>query len=431
MNRWVVGSSVVMAATLLSLGFAPKLALFQAQGQIPNDLENLYGNLLEHAKTKANSDRLEQAVRDISGIPQNSRYSQLAQQFQEAWSKDLLQLANEKYRQADLESALSILKTVPPSSSVYNHAQELIVPWSEHAKQLNQVAEASTKRNWSQVLQALEPLKGTELYTSPRLQALLQTTIDNAFEPSDAARRVALTRNKNTNTSHLSAPAPTISPVAADPAPKFMALAVDVNDALQVSTSDPGHSTIASSEVPSSAQARTNPVPVLVRSPVLTATQPTENANTASSATTSPPKRPSTVGSTMPSQTQRSTETTPTELRAPVEAPQQILDRQPVSEQTPSEMPEQAPTEPTPSLKITPYSDSIATETPAYQEAAAKAPIFPSSFQLEQLIEPGVIKVPILNQIDPTLTQPTVVKPAVYIPYNSGNPVDSADINSI
>lgn len=429
MNRWVLGSSVVVSATLLFLGFAPKFALLQAQGQIPNDLENLYGNLLEHAKAKANSDRLEQAVRDVSGIPKNSRYSQPAQQFQEVWSKDLLQLASEKYRQADLEHALSILKTIPPSSSIYKHAQELIATWSEHAKQLNQVAEASTKGNWSKVLQTLEPLKDTELYTSPRLQALLQTAIDNAFGPSEAVYRMSLAQN--TASTRPSAPAPAISPVAADPVPKLMAVAVDVNEALQVSTSNPDRSTIASvPEVPSSNQVRTTPVPVMARNLVLPATQPTATANAGSPATNSLSKPPVTVSSTSPPQTQQPTEATPARLRSQLE-PQQVPDIQPVSEEIPSEMLEQVLTELTPSPDMKPSPDSIATELPTYQEAAAKTPISSSRIQLEQLIEPAIVEVPVLDQIDRTLTQPTVVKPAVYIPYSSADPVDSADINSI
>lgn len=237
MKRWTLGSGMLVTSSVLFGGFVAAGGLsnqLSPEGQIPQDVENLYSNLLEQAQTDARRDRLPQAVNTIAGIPRNSRHDATAQQLRERWSKDLLRVARNHYAQAQLKEALALLQAIPESSSVHAQAKNLQANWSSQSRQLEQADAAYGDRNWSQALRLLEPLKNTDLYTSPHIQTILHQSIDAAFDPGLAATDLSTT--DKLLPAQLSAKAPSPVQLEAEPAPNLSPIAINVDTAMTVST---------------------------------------------------------------------------------------------------------------------------------------------------------------------------------------------------
>lgn len=237
MKRWTLGSGMLVTSSILCGGFVVAGGLSYRstpEGQIPQDVENLYRDLLEQAQTEAQQGRLPQAVNAIAGIPHNSRHALTSEQLRERWSKDLLRLARNHYAQGQLKEALALLKVIPESTSEFEQAKNLQASWLSQSKQLEQADAAYSNRNWAQTLQLLEPLRNTELYSSPRIQAMLQQSIDAAFNSRTAA--TDLSTADQPLPAQLSAEAPDASQPEAETAPALSPIVMNVDEAMARST---------------------------------------------------------------------------------------------------------------------------------------------------------------------------------------------------
>lgn len=251
MKRWTLGSGMLMTSSILFGGFVAAGGLSyrsSPEGQIPQDVENLYRDLLEQAQTDAQQGRLPQAVNAIAGIPHNSRHAMTTQQLQERWSKDLLRLARNHYAQGQTKEALALLKAIPESTSGYEQAKNLQSSWLSQAKQLEQADAAYGNRNWDQALQLLEPLRNTELYSSPRVQAMLQQSINAAFDPGAAVTDLSAT--DKSIPAQLTAQAPGSLQPEAESAPALSPIVMNVDEAMARSTTPQGVAAGAESNPP-------------------------------------------------------------------------------------------------------------------------------------------------------------------------------------
>jgi hypothetical protein len=252
MSRWVLGIGLSASVASLAL-YAMTVGVPDQSSEIPNEMETIYASMLKQAEFLANHDRLAQAIQEIQGIPRNSRYFIKVQQFQESWSKEVLQQALEQYRRGNLDQAISLLKPIPSGTSIASQVQKFRTTWTQEARYLNLALSAATNRDWSNTLRSLEVLRGTETYTTPRVQTLIEQAITNAFDPSVTTIRLA------TAPSIQSAPSTqSTSPLTRFAPLKLVPLAIDTEKAIAQSEPQTATEVVIKSPNPS----RTVPVPV-------------------------------------------------------------------------------------------------------------------------------------------------------------------------
>lgn len=156
-----------------------------------NQIETVYQDLIAQAKTKANHQQFPEAVAIVASIPKNSRYHEAAQQYQEAWSLELIEQANNAYQQAKLGAALALLDKIPSTTSQSARVSEIRTRWIKEAKPFNQALAAQKANDWPAVLTALNSLEDTPLYHSLAVQNLLQQAMNKQFEPDAALMQMA------------------------------------------------------------------------------------------------------------------------------------------------------------------------------------------------------------------------------------------------
>ncbi|WP_316789121.1 caspase, EACC1-associated type [Thermoleptolyngbya oregonensis] len=88
-----------------------------------------WSDKLNQATELANQDRHEEAVILLEQIPDDSSYGDKAKKHREAWSKQLMDRAQERYDAGRLEEAKELAEAVPLSSSLYDEAQAAIAKW--------------------------------------------------------------------------------------------------------------------------------------------------------------------------------------------------------------------------------------------------------------------------------------------------------------
>ena len=159
--------------------------------KLPNNVEQVYSQLLEQAHTAANHDRLAEAIASAASIPKNSRHYDIAQRLQEDWSQELLQRASDCYQQADLSMAMTMLNAIPPTSQRHDRASELHQKWSKQAALLKQAVAAREAGNWHDTMNALKALEGTQLYQSAPVQALLEQATNRFFKSDETLLELA------------------------------------------------------------------------------------------------------------------------------------------------------------------------------------------------------------------------------------------------
>lgn len=252
--------------------------------QIPGSMEKVYSDVLKQAQTDAERDRLIEAVTAVTGIPQNSRYYEIAQHYQEDWSQELLQRATDQYQQADIDMALTLLNAIPLTSQHYARVQELQKHWSEDQKFLNQAIAANNREDWQGVIESLNALKDTSLYHSLRVQELLQHAINNLFKPDDTFMQMVSSPPPSMGSPASVTRMPTLSSTNPDstfmePVPES-SIGIDLNQALE--WAQPSTSTVSTSTAPSSLSQPSgilNPVSNNASTIDLTLTKPSEFAS--------------------------------------------------------------------------------------------------------------------------------------------------------
>jgi hypothetical protein len=207
----------------------------QNSDRLPVSMENMYRDLLSQAQTVAESDRLDEAVMMVSGVPKNSRHFEMAQQLQNDWSQELLQRATKLYQQADIAGALSILNRIPPTCQQGHRAAELGDRWQEQAKWFRQAITARDQGNWNAAIAAVNALEGTPLYHSVDVQDILQASISNLLKPDEHLMQIAsadLPATALLPSVPVNPPLSSVSALPMEPLPSAT-LPVDINRALE------------------------------------------------------------------------------------------------------------------------------------------------------------------------------------------------------
>lgn len=254
MSRWLLSGGLSVSVVSLAV-YAMTVGMPVQKSEIPSEMETIYASMLKQAESLAARDRFAQALQEVQGIPRNSRNFQQAQEFQESWSKAVLQQALEQYRQGNLDQALAALRPIPFGINARSQAQAFQKAWTQEAKFLNQALSAAANRDWSNTLRSLEALRGTGTYTTPRVQTLLEQAIANAFDPSATTIRLATASPVPSSPSTQP-----IAPLTQFTPPKLTPLAVDTERAIAQSEPRIAETTVASN--PPTPSTRTAPVPV-------------------------------------------------------------------------------------------------------------------------------------------------------------------------
>lgn len=318
MSRWILGGGLSVSVVSLAL-YAMTVGIPVQKSGIPNEMETIYANMLKQAESLASRDRFAQALQEVQGIPRNSRHFFQAQQFQESWSKEVLQQALEQYRQGKLDQAVASLKPIPSGASITSQAQAFRTAWTQEARFLNQALSAAANRDWSNALRSLEALRGTGTYTTPRVQTLLEQAIANAFDPSVTTIRLA------TAPHNQSAPyTQSIPPLTQFTPPRLTPLAVDTEAAIAQSEPRTADTTVATN--PPAALNQTALVPVTPVLPV-----------------PSPPPAPSTVVRS---------ELTQTPVATPQETVPQAISTSPQTQSSSTALPPPASTQQNPEAVV-------------------------------------------------------------------------------
>ncbi|MBE9180074.1 hypothetical protein IQ268_16000 [Oculatella sp. LEGE 06141] len=204
---------------------------------VPDEMETVYGKLLEEAQAAASNDRLAEAIANIIGIPKNSRHYDMAQQLQEDWSQELLQQAANHYQQAQTTTAISMLNAIPPTSERYGRAIELRTIWNQEAALFAQAKIAKNAGDWRGVIDTLRSLDGSLLYHSLPAQELLQQAMNKLFEADESWIQLA---SKSADELSAAAGMPTLSstmngslPLSVDPIPKRSSLPIALEQAMK------------------------------------------------------------------------------------------------------------------------------------------------------------------------------------------------------
>jgi hypothetical protein len=190
MKRFWTLSGGLSLSTLALLFYAlgPGSEQFQTKQAVPAQIEAVYEDAIAQAEEAARRQQFDRAIEIADGVPTNSRHAQTAQQLRETWSQALLQQANAEYRRGNVQAAIAKLQPISQFNPVASQAASLRATWRAEAQQLNQVTKAIAAKNWTQALQAIEPLRGSELFNTPRVQALFNQAITNAFNATAIAQ---------------------------------------------------------------------------------------------------------------------------------------------------------------------------------------------------------------------------------------------------
>jgi len=232
---WTLGGGLSLSTlALLSYALGPGSEQLQTKQAVPAQIEAVYEDAIAQAEEAAKRQQFDRAIEIADGIPTNSRHAQTAQQLRESWSQSLLQQANAEYRAGNVRGAIAKLQPISQFNPLASQVASLRATWRAEAQQLNQVEKAIAGKNWTQALQAIEPLRGTELFSAPKVQALLNQALTNAFNTTAIAQLSApppITSFTPPVPIQISQPAvPTMTP------PRLRAVAVQAEGALEASS---------------------------------------------------------------------------------------------------------------------------------------------------------------------------------------------------
>lgn len=160
------------------------------------------GDRLYCAQREAESGKLDQlvaALRLVQHWPKEHPLYPEAQRQMTAWSKAILNLAQQKIRQGNPSSAIAIASYIPMSSPLYKEAQAKMNAWKQNVKQVeeitSQVTNALKSQSWQKASQLISQLSqfNQEPWTLSRVDALLKKLSEEkeAWEQLEEARELA------------------------------------------------------------------------------------------------------------------------------------------------------------------------------------------------------------------------------------------------
>ncbi|MGG6265467.1 hypothetical protein ACQ4M3_05615 [Leptolyngbya sp. AN03gr2] len=404
---WTLGGGLSLSTlALLFYALGPGSEQLQTKQAVPAQIEAVYEDAIAQAEQAAKRQQFDRAIEIADGIPTNSRHSQTAQQLRESWSQALLQQANAEYRKGNVQAAIAKLQPISQFNPLASQAASLRTTWRTEAQQLDQVTKAIAAKNWTQALQAIEPLRGTELFNTPRVQALFNQAITNAFNTTAVAQLSAPPPITNSITPvpiQITQPAaPTITP------PTLRAVAIPAEGALEAS-------------VPrSSATVATAPIPVpslpVPNSSSTTLPPPPAPISVATSNSPSSPI-PSRAATTASSQAESST-STPVESQQPaIESPEVVTQTAPSGNEAPSPQAAITPTVSTErdSVETKPPVQSVPIPVPSPQQSIAQGNTDRTQPELERLqlnqASPSTSAIPTTSSKPTTPANPEEIVP--------------------
>jgi hypothetical protein len=164
------------------------------------------GDRLYCAQKAAQSGSLEQLVAALQLVehwpPQHPLYTE-AQRLMAAWSRALLNLAEQRIQQGNLSNAIAIASKIPASSSLYSEAQAKISIWKQQLNRAEEITrqfkDALKVQNWQKASQLVSSLSqlNQEPWLLARVDALLKqlTAEKEAWQQLQEARELAKTNS--------------------------------------------------------------------------------------------------------------------------------------------------------------------------------------------------------------------------------------------
>jgi len=117
------------------------------------------------------------ALSHLPHAPSNSKYFAQVQNVRETLSRQVFEKSQDLHRRGDVDAAIALLRSIPIGSSVSQESQSLRRTWISESINLQTARQALNQKHGEQALKALEPLHGSELFNSDRVQAMLREAV--------------------------------------------------------------------------------------------------------------------------------------------------------------------------------------------------------------------------------------------------------------
>ena len=231
MKRSLGSGILATTAAIAGYSLASSSSMFQAADTLPPQVEAVYTQSLKQAEDSARESKFAQAIEQIEGIPPNSRSSQTANQLRHVWEQELLQQAQDNYQVGNVPDAVAKLKSIAQSSPVAAQAKTLQTTWTKQLQRLDRVEKSVSAQKWQQAISAIESLRGTGLFDTPHVQAMLEQALTNSITIDNATQAAMMSLPSAEPIPPESMSVSLVSPAA----PPLSPVAMSVNQALEVS----------------------------------------------------------------------------------------------------------------------------------------------------------------------------------------------------
>ena len=142
---------------------------------------NSYKLIIEDAKSIAiNSNQYEKAIQQASQIPNNSSLYQESIKLIDGWSKNIVEIATDKYQQGNLFEAIKIAKQIPmvPQNevirqNVQKNIQEWQTNWKKAENEFQKAEESLTNGKWQSVIDSYNSVSSLP-YWKNKLEPLVE-----------------------------------------------------------------------------------------------------------------------------------------------------------------------------------------------------------------------------------------------------------------
>ena len=141
---------------------------------------NSYKLIIEDAKSIAINKQYEKAIQKASQIPNNSSIYPESVTLIDSWSKNILEIATDKYQQGNLVEAIKIGKSIPMVTqnevirqSVEKKIQEWQTNWTKAENEFQKAKESLTNGKWQSVIDSYNTVSNIS-YWKNQLEPLIQ-----------------------------------------------------------------------------------------------------------------------------------------------------------------------------------------------------------------------------------------------------------------
>lgn len=117
------------------------------------------------------------ALSHLPHVPSNSKYFAQVQNVRETLSRQVFEKSQDLHRRGDVDAAIALSRSIPIGSAVSQEAQSLRKTWISESINLQTAQQAIDQKHGERAMKALEPLHGSELFNSDRVQAMLREAV--------------------------------------------------------------------------------------------------------------------------------------------------------------------------------------------------------------------------------------------------------------